>query len=313
MYFSLAWNVCSAFLLPLIFCIFAPSISYRTLFGFSHMAIKVGVQPGNDAFAILKPILDWFEHEGKSVELVTVAEPWAALEQKKIELFVVKANSILYKIDTPPLFVSRRASLREVIVAKDKTVQLENFAGRWKIGVFASLHEALLKRYFGHIDPVLIEDQIVDPLALLASSHYDGLMMPQASVDRLGLNAFVTQRGNPHTFPPALGRGLSLAFGGEGTLWGTQARNAMHRRSEEEAWACEKQFAQLMPQAKRPYLFGVASVIGDSISMRGGWISPDGKQMLQTEVSMPAIKPKVCAQMLADKLQKIEVDQGPII
>ncbi|MEM6346230.1 MAG: hypothetical protein AAF927_20235 [Bacteroidota bacterium] len=210
------------------------------------------------------------------------------------------------------MFVSRRASLREVIVAKDKSVQLENFAGRWKIGVLTSLHEALLKRYFGHIDPVLIKDPIVDPLALLASDQIDGMMLPQATVDRLGMSAYVTQRGNPHTFPPALGRGLSLAFGGEDTLWGTQIRNAMHRRTEEIAWACEKQFAQLVPQTLRPYLFGVASVIGDSISMRGGWMNPDKQEMLQTEVSISELKPQMCAQMLADKLQSIEQAQGPV-
>ncbi|MEM6346231.1 MAG: hypothetical protein AAF927_20240 [Bacteroidota bacterium] len=48
------------------------------------MALKVGVQPGKEAFAILQPVLDWFEQSGETVELVTVAEPWEALEQKKL-------------------------------------------------------------------------------------------------------------------------------------------------------------------------------------------------------------------------------------
>jgi len=267
------------------------------------MAIKVGVQPGKEAFALLEPILHWFQERGEKVELLTVVEPWKALQQKEIEFFVAKAKSFLHASEPLPLFVSRRASLREVIVAKDKTVQLENFAGRWKIGVFTPLHQALLKRYFGHIDPVLIENQLAEPFSLLESGHYDGLMLSQASVDRLGLSAFVTQRGNPHTFPPVLGRGLTLGFGGEDTLWGTQLRTAMHRKSEAIAFACEKHFAQLMPQAKE-FLFGVASVIGDSMSMRGGRISKDGKEMLQTEVSMSQIDPNLCAQMLVEKLQK---------
>ncbi|MFK7924864.1 MAG: hypothetical protein AB8H47_23090 [Bacteroidia bacterium] len=268
------------------------------------MAIKVGVQPEKDAFALAQPILSILKDEGGAVEILTVTEPWEALEQKNIQFFVSKAEPFLLEKTPLPLFVSRRASLREVIVAKDKVVQLENFAGSWKIGVFSRLHQALLKRYFGHIEAILIDTQLAEPLALLDTNTYDGLMLSQATVDRLGISAFVTQRCNPHTFPSVLGQGLTLGFEGERSPEGTQIHSALHRETEAQAWLCEKSFARQMPIVAGHNLFGLASVIGDSISMRGGWISDDGKEMVQTEVALNIINPNLCAQQLVEKLQE---------
>lgn len=268
------------------------------------MAIKVGVQPDKEAFSLVQPILSVLRDKGELGEILTVSEPWEALERKDIQFFVSKAEPFLLKETPLPLFVSRRASLREVIVAKDKVVQLENFAGSWRIGVFSRLHQALLKRYFGHIEPILIDTQLTEPLAILDTDTYDGLMLSQATVDRLGMSAFVTQRCNPHTFPSALGQGLTIGFEGERSLQGTQIHSALHRTTEAQAWLCEKSFAKQMIVAEGKNLFGVASVIGDSMSMRGGWISDDGQEMVQVEVALNAIEPKLCAQKLVKKLQE---------
>lgn len=268
------------------------------------MAIKIGVQPGKEAFALAEPILSLLKGQGEEVEIITVEEPWEALAQKRIHHFVEKVTPFLSDQKSQPLYVSRRASLREVIVAKSKVVQLENFASSWRIGVFFPLHLALLKRYFGHVDPILIDDSKIEPLALLDSGDFDGLMLSQATVHRLALSSFVTQRCNPHTFPSAIGQGLTIGFGGEISPWGTLVRAALHRETEAQAWLCEQSFVKLMPPSESKFLFGVASVIGDSMSMRGGWISIDGKEMLQTEVALSEINPNLCAQMLVDKLQK---------
>ncbi|MEL7340706.1 MAG: hypothetical protein AAGM67_09490 [Bacteroidota bacterium] len=268
------------------------------------MAVHLGIEPGKEAQEMANAIVATAEQAGLAVEVICRENPWEALAENEIDFFVAEGERYLFQPDLPPVCVARRDSLRDVIVAADETVQLENFAAEWKIAVFSARQEALLKRYFGHIAPVLIDPTVEPSLDLLSRHACDGMMLAQASARRLGLNAQITQKCSPHTFPPPPGRGMTLLLGAATSDEGKRLAKAVGRKTESIAWEAERRFAKQMKQQEKPINFGIASIIGDSMSMKGGWISADGQEMHQTEISLDRLDPLACADRLVERLHQ---------
>lgn len=214
------------------------------------------------------------------------ASPLQPLSHYEVNLWLFRANYL------PPLEaqyrvlgVMNRKADREVVVAGEESVQLENFARSMKIGVFTLRQEAYLLRYFSHITPRRMqEEEIAFPPLAFEKWQVDGLMLSLSETKRLGLEHYITQKCNPHAFPPAPGQGAVLLVGKNDWAPGEAIRNQFNHRPSEQSWQCEHSFAQtLRNRGVLAPVFGMATLVRDQLSFMGGWISPDGQEYVKVQ------------------------------
>ena len=207
--------------------------------------------------------------------------PIASLANGDFDLLVCRADHLRgMNPELELLAVLKREENREVLLAGDESIQLENFARSLRIGVEDARQEAFLKRYFTHLEISKLPEGL-DPEHLpFQNGSVDGILVSQAAAKRLELSAWVTQKCNPHAFPSAPGQGMVLLLKRKGWQAEDPWPETLHHPISAISWDCEWSFRQTLTDHHWPHPhFGLATVVNKTLSFMGGWISADGTRM----------------------------------
>jgi len=209
-----------------------------------------------------------------------------AMLDRNIDIAVHSAKDIPSRIpdELDILAFLRREDPREVLLAREAEVQLENYSREWVIGTSSLRRKALLKHYFHHVTVKDIRGNIDTRIQKLKDGQYDGIMLAYAGVKRMGWDSMVTQKFNLHAMVPAVGQGAIAVVGHGNYEYKTQVRDALNHITTEVAVTCERAFLRTMDGGCHTPVFGLATVTRDQITLTAGIASVDGAALIKEQV-----------------------------
>lgn len=194
-------------------------------------------------------------------------------------------------------------SVCDVLISRDNR-PLDQLVSGASIGTSSMRRKVLLQRLRPDLSFNDIRGNIDTRLAKLDNGSYDGIVLSEAGLIRLGLQKRITQRFDPNCFFPAPGQGVI----------------ALEARSEDQTTIKRcidagdyDQFA--VSRAELSVLiclgfdcrtaFGVHSTRhSDSLHMSGFYVDPVSGKFIQKQVSGPLSEPEQLGRILCDALLK---------
>ncbi len=206
-----------------------------------------------------------------------------AMIARDIDIAVHSAKDIptIIPEDLDIIAYLKREDPREVLLAGDPEIQLENFSKNWVIGTSSLRRRALLKHYFSHVSVKDIRGNIDTRIQKLKDGQYDGIMLAYAGVKRMGYEAHITQKFKLHAIVPAIGQGAIAITAHKGYEHLQSVRSALNHQITEIAIQCERAFLRKMDGGCHTPIFGLATVTKDKITLVGGIASLDGSVLIK--------------------------------
>ncbi len=164
----------------------------------------------------------------------------------------------------------KREDPRDVLLAINPEMKLDNFSRTWVVGTGSVRRAALMRHYYPHIEIKPIRGNVDTRLAKLKANEYDGILLALAGVRRMGFEAHVRHTLNAALFTPAAGQGIVAIvcrtdFTGQAAL-----QQSLDHEISHTALTCERAFLRALQGGCSVPAFGLATLIGDQISIQAG-------------------------------------------
>ncbi len=161
------------------------------------------------------------------------------------------------------------------------TLKAENI----RVGTSSTRRVAFLKHFYPTITPVNVRGNLQTRLSKLQAGECDALLLAYAGVHRMGYDNYIVEKIETSYFVPSVGQGSiaiechkKLNFGKKEIL----ERWVNHPETE----ACiraERSFLKTMQGGCSVPVFGYAHLDGPMVTLKGGVISLDGKQVIKAK------------------------------
>jgi hydroxymethylbilane synthase len=197
-----------------------------------------------------------------------------------------------------------REKENDVIVSHDKSLSLKDSNRKIVLGTSSTRRVATLKHFYPHIDTVEVRGNLQTRIRKMEENGFDGLLLAYAGAHRMGYDEMIVEELDLNEFTPAVGQG-SVAI---------EVSVGLHAQLKNKiAEACNDYFTGQKLKAERAYLrvleggcsipvFALANLKGDTLHLRGGIVSLDGKERISLEVSGSLTDPEVIGEELAAKV-----------
>ncbi len=196
----------------------------------------------------------------------------------------------------------KREDPRDVLVATDESVDLDNLNSPIVIGTSSLRRQSLLKHYAPHCEVKLIRGNVDTRVSKLEGGGYDALILAYAGVKRMGYLNLVRRKLNVNTFTPAVGQGAIGIMGRVGGAGLNQVREALNHKETELAILAERAFLRKLEGGCHTPIFALATVMGDSLSLQGGLGSIDGSVVMRESIDGHSSQAKALGNRLAESL-----------
>ncbi|MFN8353727.1 MAG: hydroxymethylbilane synthase [Spirosomataceae bacterium] len=196
---------------------------------------------------------------------------------------------------------TERERVNDVLVSFDKSLSLDS-GKPFVVGTSSTRRVAMLRHYYPHIQVVDMRGNLQTRLRKLEEGHCDALLLAYAGVHRMGYDQYVTQHLNIQRFTPAVGQG-SVAIECAKTLDATkksQIRALLNHPQTEQCIMAERAFLATMQGGCSIPVFGLASLLDNTINLTVGIISLDGQQILTETIE--GTHPQAIGQQAANRL-----------
>lgn len=180
---------------------------------------------------------------------------------------------------------TERELANDVLLSIKKTLTLK--AENIRVGTSSTRRVAFLKHFYPTITPVNVRGNLQTRLSKLQSGECDALLLAYAGVHRMGYDNYIVEKIETSYFVPSVGQGSiaiechkKLNFGKKEIL----ERWVNHPETE----ACiraERSFLKTMQGGCSVPVFGYAHLDGSMVTLKGGVISLDGKQVIKAKRS----------------------------
>lgn len=200
----------------------------------------------------------------------------------------------------------QREDPRDVLLAVDPDVDLDNFSRKIVLGTSSLRRQALVRHYLPNCELKLIRGNVDTRVSKMKNGDYDGILLAYAGVKRMGMTELVRRKLNVNTFTPAVGQGAIAVAGRAGDKDAERVRAILNHRETELAVEAERAFMRTLEGGCQTPMFALATVMGDTISMQGGLASVDGTVVLRETVEGHANSGEVLGTQLANQL----INQG---
>lgn len=198
---------------------------------------------------------------------------------------------------------SEREKVNDVLISFDKSLTLES-GQPFVVGTSSTRRVAMLKHFYPHIKTVDMRGNLQTRMGKLESGVCDALLLAFAGVHRMGYEEHIAQLITTDTFTPAVGQGsvaIECAVNLDADIKGKMRSLLNHPHTEKQLLA-ERAFLKRLQGGCSIPVFGLAQYDAetDTISMTGGIISLDGKEIIK-EVFVGS-NPEEVGFALADKI-----------
>jgi hydroxymethylbilane synthase len=154
-----------------------------------------------------------------------------------------------------------------------------------------------------------IRGNIGTRLRKLEEQQLDGLVLAQAGLERLGLQAAITEILDPAWMLPAVGQGalgLECRSDDKATLG---LLRKLNDRDTCQAVLAERAMLRALGGGCQVPIGAASSISGDMLTLRGVVLSPDGKRRLEGARRSPSEEAETLGKQLAEELRRRGADQ----
>lgn len=196
----------------------------------------------------------------------------------------------------------KREDPRDVLLAIDPEVDLDNFNRRLVIGTGSLRRQALLGHYAGHCEVKPIRGNVDTRVKKLEAGEYDGIVLAYAGVKRMGMTHLIRRKLNVNTFTPAVGQGaVAVAMQTDHPL-----RSRLHELLDHGptsgALRAERAFLYRLEGGCHTPAFALATTVEGRLSIQGGVASLDGSVVLRDHCEGPVDQAEQIGVQLAELL-----------
>lgn len=197
---------------------------------------------------------------------------------------------------------TERELANDVLISTNKNITLKS--ENIKVGTSATRRVAFLKHFYPTITAVNIRGNLQTRLTKLQAGECDALLLAYAGVHRMGYDNLIVEKIETSYFVPSVGQG-SVAVECHKKL--SFAKKEILRRwvNHPETEACiraERSFLKTMQGGCSIPVFGYAHLDSDLVTLKGGIISLDGRQVIKAKQSSALEKVKELGEAVAKEV-----------
>lgn len=198
---------------------------------------------------------------------------------------------------------TEREKVNDVLISFDKSLTLES-GQPFVVGTSSTRRVAMLKHFYPHITTVDMRGNLQTRMGKLESGVCDALLLAFAGVHRMGYEEHIAQLITTDTFTPAVGQGsvaIECAVSLDADIK-EKIRTLLNHPNTEKQLLAERAFLKRLQGGCSIPVFGLAQYDAetDTISMTGGIISLDGKEIIKEVLS--GTNPEEVGFALAEKI-----------
>lgn len=203
---------------------------------------------------------------------------------------------------------TERERVNDVLVSEDPGLDIDNSAGRLRVGTSSVRRTALLRHFYPHLDTVEMRGNLQTRLEKMRQGACDALMLAYAGVKRMGYEDMIVKIFPESEFIPPVGQGC-IAVEASDRLSAKKreaVRRCLNKRESEICLVAERAFLKQLEGGCSIPAFALATLSGDRIDLVGGLAALDGSRILKERLTGPASS----AQTLGKELGDLILDTG---
>jgi hydroxymethylbilane synthase len=201
---------------------------------------------------------------------------------------------------------TEREKPNDVLVSFDKNFSLENSSKEIIVGTSSTRRKAVLKRNYPHVKIVDVRGNLQTRFRKMEEGQFQAMLLAYAGVHRMGYDDKVTKMLPLDEFTPAVGQG-TIAIEASSTLdkiKREKIRSLTNHLETEYCLLAERAFLKKLQGGCSVPLFALAEYKSGNISIHGGIISLDGKELIKETISGESTNAFILGEKLADTLLK---------
>lgn len=215
---------------------------------------------------------------------VFTAELEEGLREKSIDIAVHSAKDLQSELpeDLEIIAFTERETTNDVLVSFNKQVSLAD-ENPWIIGTSSTRRIAMLKHFFPHIKTVDMRGNLQTRLRKLQEKQCDAIILAYAGVHRMNYDEHIVAHLSLDQFTPAVGQGsVAVQSSRHLDIYKRQIiRESCNHASTEACLLAERAYLNKLQGGCSIPVFALATLSNHILTIRGGIISLDGKQLIQ--------------------------------
>lgn len=175
-----------------------------------------------------------------------------------------------------------REQPNDVLLSRDSSIDITDNSRPLRVGTSSVRRIALLKHFYPHVETVEMRGNLQTRIGKMDDGHCDALMLAYAGVKRMEYDDMIIKIFSEEEFIPPVGQGC-IAIESATSLDGSKrekVRNCLNNEDSEACLLAERAFLRVMEGGCSIPAFGLATLDGDTLTLRGGLASLDGSQVL---------------------------------
>ncbi len=200
---------------------------------------------------------------------------------------------------------SEREKVNDVLVSLKKNLTLSQAVEQGlKIGTSSTRRRACLKHYYPGIQLVDMRGNLQTRMRKMEEGACDAMILAYAGVFRMDMDQFITEELDEDRFTPAVGQGC-LAIETATSLEQSKRnflRDVLNNDKTESCLLAERSYLARMEGGCSVPVFALATLRGDILYIKGGVVSLDGVQRIQSEDQDHQLNALALGKRLADHI-----------
>jgi hydroxymethylbilane synthase len=236
---------------------------------------------------------------------VFTAELEDGLRDGSIDIAVHSAKDMQSQLpeDLEIIAFTQREVTNDVLISFNKTLSLDD-QHPWVVGTSSTRRVAMLKYYYPHIKTVDMRGNLQTRMKKLEDGQCEAIILAFAGVHRMDYDKHIVSQLPLDKFTPAVGQG-SVAVESSVTLDAEKRsiiRKLCNHSETEYPLLAERAYLNKLQGGCSIPVFALATLHNDIVSITGGIISLDGKQMVKKTLQSPAEEAVALGQRLSEEV-----------
>lgn len=196
---------------------------------------------------------------------------------------------------------TEREKENDILLSAKGVIDIQDSSKPLTLGTSSTRRVATLKHFYPHVKTVDVRGNLQTRIRKMEEGLCDALLLAYAGVHRMGYDDMIAGLLDLSEFTPAVGQG-SVAIESAKNLEPTLRQRiiaACNHPETEFRLKAERSFLQVLEGGCSIPVFALATLEKDSLILKGGIISLDGKHRISLEVSGEKTESEVLGKKLA--------------
>ncbi|HNP19483.1 MAG TPA: hydroxymethylbilane synthase [Fulvivirga sp.] len=180
---------------------------------------------------------------------------------------------------------TERELVNDVLLSKNKEANLNQ--PNIVIGTSSTRRVSMLRHLYPHVKTVPVRGNLQTRIARMEEGTCDALLLAYAGMYRMGYSSLMVQKLSIDEFTPAVGQGsitVECCTSLDPAIK-SAVKNAVTHAPSESRLICERAFLRKLQGGCSIPVFGLATLNNNEITIKGGVVSLDGKEIIRKEIT----------------------------